>query len=90
MGGEKGPRLVSMSALLDQTGLDISLNELRCLIQYEGVPVYSDGRTRTRYLEESGAATVLRMVQTFRYGRARYCNPQIHPTFLESEADDGK
>lgn len=83
-------RLVSMSRLLYRIGGSLSLNELRCLIQYEGVPVYTDGRTRTRYLDEKGRAKVDEIVERYRKGRLDYFFPKVHPIFAEKEDESGK
>jgi hypothetical protein len=81
-------KLTSMSAVLNQFACELTLNELRCIIQYAGIPVFTDGRTRTRYLDEAGVKAVKESVRRYRYGRAAYCNPRIHPTFAGSGVAD--
>jgi hypothetical protein len=90
MAAENADGLTSMSALLNHVAAELTLNELRCIIQYAGIPVYTDGRTRTRYLDKQGVKAVKESVRRYRYGRAAYCNPRIHPTFAGSGVADGK
>jgi hypothetical protein len=83
-------RLVNLTEIVSLGQVGLTLNELRWLIQYEGIPVYRDGRTRTRYLDADGVRRLKGCEDKFRDGKLMYFQARIHPAFYGSEGENGR
>jgi hypothetical protein len=64
-----------------ELGQTIGANEVRFVCMYENVTVYMDPKSRARYVDGRGYATILRGLKVYMEGRREYYQMKTHPDY---------
>lgn len=68
-----------------ELGQTIGADEVRFVCMYENVTVYMDPKSRARYVDDSGYATILRGLRVYTKGRREYYEMKTHPDYTGGE-----
>jgi hypothetical protein len=62
-------------------GQTVTPGEVRFVCMYEHIPVYSDPKSRARFLDGTGYEWALRSLRKFTEGRRQYFEFKTHPEY---------